>query len=99
MADIHVDMYGALQQFMMKEFLMDGAHVSTTMQAYLHPQVPLGMTISVMLLVRVGGHSFSTAVIHYGMAVDVEQQIAAALEITPHDFLKPWMHLPMTTLN
>ena len=99
MADTHVHIYGALQQFMMKEFHMDDAHVSITMLAYLRPQVLLGMTISAMLQVRAHGRILSTALIHYGMAEDVEQQIAAALETAPRNLLKPWMHLPMTTLN
>ena len=66
---------------------------------YLRPQVSLGMTISAMLLVRARGHILSIAVIHYGMAVDVEQQIAAALETVPHNSSKPWIHLPTITLN
>lgn len=98
MADAHVDMYAVLQQFMMKEFLMDDVHVSITMPTYL--QVSLGMIISVMLEVRACLLTIlSTAVIHYGTAEDVEQQIAAALEIAPRNFLKSWMHLLMMTLN
>ena len=74
---------------------MDGAHVSITMPAYTHPQVLLAVTIFAMLQARAHGLILSTAVIHCGMAEDVEQQTAAALETALHDFLSPWMRLPI----
>ena len=99
MVDIHVRIYGASQQFMTKEFLMEGVHVSITMPAYLHPLVSLEATTSVMLQVQVGGRILSTALIHYGMAEDVVQQIAAALETAPQNLSRPWVQLPMITSN
>lgn len=74
-------------------------HQSLYQHTYIRPQVLSGMIISVMQQVRAHGRILSTAVIPYGTAEDVEQQVAAALETVPHDLLKTWMCQPTTTSN